>query len=203
MNQVTDAFIREAKILSEIIILMYKEAFLEEFQPFAPKCIYTSREPPYEAIVLEDLKRKGFTLAKVSLGLDLKHCLLVIRTIAQFHASALILRQKDPHLFGLFIESHFIKHFNAGMNRLIQTCLKNLVEEINRWPGYEKYIETLKKLMSTGMNHWIEAVRNDDTEFNVLNHGDLWLNNMMFSYSEESGEVQHVRRVYSLDYIIL
>lgn len=45
-----------------------------------------------------------------------------------------------------------------------------------------------------------EAVERDDTEFNVLTHGDLWVNNIMFKYDQTCGngdapvDIKFVRR---------
>ncbi|KAJ9581045.1 hypothetical protein L9F63_023769 [Diploptera punctata] len=190
-----ESFVREAKVFSEINSQILKEASIKNNQPFGAKCFYSTTEPWYEAIVLEDLKKEGFQLATVDLGLDLKHCMLVIRSIAQYHASSMVLYSKDKTCFEPFKESLFVKYPDSGMGQFLATSIKNIVEEITNWPGYEMYADMLKSLIPKSMDHWMDAIRKDETGFNVFIHGDLWLNNIMFRYSQESGEVQDIRFV--------
>ncbi|KAJ9581046.1 hypothetical protein L9F63_023770 [Diploptera punctata] len=191
----SDAFITEAKIYSEIHTLMKKEALAKTIQPFAAKCFFTNTDTWREAIMLEDLKKEGFRLAEVSVGLDLEHCMLVMRTIAQYHAASLVLREKILKCLEPFKESLFIKYPDSVMAQFLATSVRNLAQEVVNWPGYEIYQDALKSLEPTANNHLMDALRIDETGLNVLLHGDLWLNNMMFRYSEETGNVQDVRFV--------
>ncbi|KAJ9590258.1 hypothetical protein L9F63_016621 [Diploptera punctata] len=51
------------------------------------------------------------------------------------------------------------------------------------------------------VSHIRKANERDEAGYNVLNHGDLWLNNVMFKYNEDTQEVQDVRLVdYQLSY---
>jgi hypothetical protein len=46
--------------------------------------------------VLEDLSSVGFRMLDRCQGLDLDHCLLVMRSLARFHAASVVLHQQDP-----------------------------------------------------------------------------------------------------------
>jgi thiamine kinase-like enzyme len=45
----------------------------------------------------------------------------------------------------------------------------------------------------------IKDMQRNDDDFNVFVHGDLWLNNMMFRYIEDTDEVVDVRYIYEYE----
>ena len=168
-----------------------KDSFDDKFQPFAAKCIYSSTDPI--SIVFEDLSRQGFRLTTVTHGLDLKHCLLDMRAIAQYHAASVVLRHQEPSLFGPFEEDNVAINKNGrGMREFYASVIKAVRTQMATWPGYQKYLHFLTELENTVVDNWFEALRREDSGLNVLVHGDLWLNNLMFRYSQED-ELQDVR----------
>jgi len=88
--------------------------------------------------VLEDLCAEGFKMAERRQGLDLAHCLLVMRLLARFHAASVVLHDQDPESMSIYDQSLFsepavregIGNFFSGMyNRskmslLTQTVIK-------------------------------------------------------------------------------
>jgi hypothetical protein len=63
-----------------------------DFEPLSPKCIQAYKG----FLVLEDLSAVGFRMLDRLQGLDLDHCLLVMRALAKFHAASVVLHQQDP-----------------------------------------------------------------------------------------------------------
>jgi len=53
-------------------------------------------------IVLQDLCAEGFKMAERRKGLDFSHCLLVMRTLAMFHAASVALHYRDPESMSLY-----------------------------------------------------------------------------------------------------
>jgi hypothetical protein len=62
------------------------------FEPLFPKCIYACKT----FLVLEDLSAAGFGMGERRDGLDVEHCLLVMRSLARLHAASAVLHQQDP-----------------------------------------------------------------------------------------------------------
>lgn len=68
---------------------------------------------------------------------------------------------------------------------------QTLVEEISSWEGFE---DEAKKFRAWNRNVLMKAskiMEYKPEEFNVLTHGDLWINNMMFH--SDSNEIKMVK----------
>lgn len=71
------------------VILKDMESILKNTK-LSGRCYYSQQNNP-PILVLEDLAPLGFRMADRQAGLDLDHCTLVIRNVAKFHASSLLL----------------------------------------------------------------------------------------------------------------
>lgn len=60
--------------------------------PLNARALHTQDQPAL--LVLEDLMPLGFRMADRRAGLDLDHCLLLIRNLARFHGSSAALCEK-------------------------------------------------------------------------------------------------------------
>ncbi|KDR14785.1 uncharacterized protein LOC110834192 isoform X2 [Zootermopsis nevadensis] len=164
------------------------------YQPFAAKYLYSHSDNLTATLVMEDLKTKGFKLAERDLGLDLNHCLLVIRNIARYHAMSVVLHDKNPEDFKEFMSNLFNDKYRESLEPFFKRNATSIAKEVETWPDYKnRFADRICKLSGTGMDVWLRATKRNEAEFNVLSHGDLWANNMMFRYSEETGEVEEVR----------
>jgi hypothetical protein len=148
-------------------------------------------------MVLEDLKEQGFKMAKGTDGLDMKHCILVIKTLAQSHAASAVLHLKHPEIFKPFGESFYCERQRKSIEAFFQINMKNLAKEVEIWPLYsDRFACKLHRFADKTADFLIKDMERNDDDFNVFVHGDLKTNNMMFRYSDDTDEVVDVRYVY-------
>lgn len=144
----------------------------------------------YEAIVFEDLKTRNFVMVNRQVGLDEIQTKMALEKLAKFHAASLIIQKKHPNAFKSFNAGMFsrdIDAFNFAFNSIFELA----AEEIVTWSDCQKYGEELLKMRGS----FIElATRCFDVlpgDFCVLNHGDLWTNNLMFKF-DQNGKTEDV-----------
>ncbi|KAJ9580970.1 hypothetical protein L9F63_023855 [Diploptera punctata] len=189
-------FPRERTVLSKIVPKirnLINEATSHTVQSFAAECLYSHFGSPGNVLVLEDLKEAGFKMAERTEGLDKKHCLLVLNTLAKYHAGSVVLHKLDPKLFDEFCVNPFSDEESVElMEPMFGKGIKYLAQEMENWPEFDPtFSEKLHKISVFSAKYIIDCRKKQDGCFNVFRHGDLWLNNMMFKYSE-ADQVQEV-----------
>lgn len=55
-----------------------------------------------------------------------------------------------------------------------------------------RYTEKISKLHDHLYQIGIDASKPSKDEFNVINHGDFWVNNMMFKYDDNGKPIAHI-----------
>lgn len=138
-----------------------------------------------EYILLEDLSMRGFKNAKRQDGLDMKHCKSVLKKIAQFHAASAVRVERKgmfgkPYLYGFLMEES--KNFCKTM---FDTSIPHLLNTVKKLENLEDCYEQIKKLSVNITDTIFKECAVNEHEFNVLNHGDCWSNNIMFQYDSE------------------
>lgn len=169
-------FREEANFFGKVVPrLLWHES--EEF--WAAKC-YLARD---DLLVLEDLRSRGF---KVNSDL-LQDCQLraAMVSVARFHAASMLLEGKSREPLnkvypGFFKEKVFLND-DGGFAWKWLVAGMEVVEAVASKLGLEP------KHASAAYHMMLESVRPTKDQRNVLCHGDLWSNNMLFKDNEDGG----------------
>ncbi|KAH8312772.1 hypothetical protein KR044_012880, partial [Drosophila immigrans] len=161
-------------------IRLYKQAGVDI--ELAPRCVHIEETPEGITLVMEDLKRQKFANVDRFKGFDMEHMTRVLRKVAELHAASVVAHEQNGPYANMYYQSFYNENNREifeGMNEMRNV---QYVKAMRQWnlPDVEEYIEmvpTPKEFFDNGL-----AMNNvDESEFNVLNHGDLWCNNIMFS----------------------
>ncbi|XP_017007948.3 uncharacterized protein [Drosophila takahashii] len=159
---------------------------------------YDLKNAKTDYVALEDLGIKGFKNANRLEGLDQTHTERVLRKLAQWHAaSAVRVDTKGPYA-DILLKGFFREDSRPMITEMMKGMGANFVKSCATYEGYEVFIDKVKALQPVLVDKLFEFVKVDPTEFNVLNHGDSWSNNIMFQY-DAFGKI---KEVYMVDYQI-
>lgn len=188
-----NGFHKELNIYTIALPAIYR--FLKQakgqLHSLAPRCLPCKKE---NVIVMEDLKQLGYKMAVRQEGLDINQCKITLRALARLHAGSFAVYKYDPSIMDLFKEGMY-KESRKSMQTLLNININSLASKVETWEGYEHFAQKLRKLAPTALDRMIEIVTPKKNSLNVLNHGDCWVNNILFRYSPESGQVEDVRFV--------
>lgn len=163
---------------------------------FAATCYYATRAPE-RTIVFSDLKSSGYVMANRHAGLDFEHCALIMRKIGKFHAASIPYAARNLEKMDKFFNFSMINttlEENSGfVGGIFENGLRTLITVAEEsWTDFDpKILTKLKQLLPVYIAK-LEACLGQkfDDGFKVINHGDLWCNNMLFKYNNMSNKLE-------------
>lgn len=95
---------------------------------------------------------------------------------------------KEPKLIESFKSGGIVSvNCPESFMRLLEVSLLNVSKAIQGWTDqkYAHIATKLDKLVKTFRDRCVDVYKYEPNEFCVLNHGDCWINNIMFRESDD------------------
>ncbi|CAG9792564.1 unnamed protein product [Diatraea saccharalis] len=185
---------REVLVYEEVIPkFMQIQRKLDLKQRFCfPECLYTNANKNKEIIVLQDLKDIGFGIdERISKfeELNYKQTKLILTQLAKLHALSFVYEKVEKENFDKVKEKFADILFQEKF--LTKSKLRNyFFESYDMSLKFVTNIEAKKKLNEL-RNKLVHILRfyTQPSKHNVLCHGDVWLNNILFKEEGEEDEI--------------
>lgn len=151
--------------------------------------LYYGVKKPINTFVFEDLKASDYIMADREKGLDLEHCLLVMKKLGYLHGTSMVLHKKDPDCMKSFhsgILSSDCLDGSDTFETVFRFSFDSLVKHAATWDGLETIVPKLKNYAANFRQNLTKTQLPIKGELKILNHGDLWVNNFLFKYKNKS-----------------
>ncbi|XP_052835518.1 uncharacterized protein LOC128252097 isoform X1 [Drosophila gunungcola] len=175
-----DIYNRELEIYGQVLPKLQRLAG----EQLCPKVVHIDRQRG--ALIMEDLSHKGFVMAPRLQRLDEQHVSLVLRKLAKMQAASAVLEESSKSIeFSLAkYDRGFFNRYTESFSVYFLGCLMSCASYLKTQPSYEGQSKLLEDLAPHYMGLGLRCFQPEDSHINVLTHGDLWTNNMMFRYEE-------------------
>lgn len=166
-----------------------------DFCHINPKLIYHSTKP-HSVIVLEDLGVQGYERITQPLE-SFEDTKLVFQRLAKYHAASYFLINERKADFSRFNFCMFDIKDPVILDKFLLEPLQVFTEVLESWEGYEEYAEKLKIFRETFIAKGKQLYQPVANGYNVLNHGDFHVKNLLFK--KDNGIIEDF---YFLDFQI-
>lgn len=158
--------------------------------------------------MFENLTLNGFRMAPRD-KLDLKHILIMTKSIAQFHAISYALKIQNRGKFDEFVGSFkaypFRRKEKSMADAFYAISLERLLRHVVNTDQQDDYKVAIKKLHEKYIAHPSQLLQDfllDDPVFNIIAHGDYNRNNVMFKYESDEGFADPIGlKIYDFQWI--
>lgn len=140
-------------------------------------------------MVLEDLCSINFELASRHERFNLQRAKLVLEKIAKFHALSAILYEKNPSSMDFHMPSAVDGDDPTPLTFFFSVSMQETLKTIRNNPDLQQFLPLLENYDIVAQEKKV-FTRSVTDRFNVLNHGDMWINNIFFKYDENREPIE-------------
>lgn len=139
-----------------------------------------------DIIVLRNLQKENYKLAKSRTALSLEHILLALRKLAKFHACSYVMKSLDRATFmaklnSLKLTKAWIHDPSNPVYNHFRESSKRALSYIDEIPEYKDKLSNFKHFYDN-LETNIPKIYEPNEKMSVLVHGDFNRNNMFFKY---------------------
>ena len=188
-KMVSDIFEIENIFYSKILPLLDQELVnANEPKLRAPKYFHCVSTRGKEVLYLEDLRVTGYKMHNRKDTLDKHHADLIVRELARFHASSVLLFSKPEYSIENFGKKFpqisksyetMKKNMDESGIKMLENGLDSAAQLTDQIPEYEYVSKYLRSKIPTIDDEFSEMVK-PKAPFITLRHGDCWNNNFLF-----------------------
>ncbi|XP_039957774.1 uncharacterized protein LOC126756030 [Bactrocera neohumeralis] len=173
---------------------MYRDAGVDV--KFGTKYYDIKTPSKYGVILMEDLRPHGFKNVNRLEGFDMEHTKAALKKLAQWHAASAVRVETKGQYPKIVSDGPFNEDFLKMMEEMGESMSALYMECVRTYEGHEEYYDSLKRNRENFAEQFRPLLKIDPNEFNVLNHGDFWANNVMFQY-DDAGKL---KETYFVDF---
>ncbi|XP_046662406.1 uncharacterized protein LOC124355345 [Homalodisca vitripennis] len=171
---VDEAFSNEAVVYLQVLPLY-------DVTSPCPLCYYAG----HDVIVLENLKRQGYTIGERSVGFDFPTAECTLKALAKFHAGsyhANLTKKKD--FLAATDQLKPIGFLLSGNRDMVETSLRRAISMVAEVDDLKDVLPVLRSFQGK-VSEKLRDLRRA-TNLTVMGHGDFWLNNLMICKESEN-----------------
>ncbi|EDW81307.1 uncharacterized protein Dwil_GK11996 [Drosophila willistoni] len=180
-------------------VTAFEKLYTDAGQPvqFSPRSYrLQKKDVQVEYLILDNLKSVGFKMCDRMKGMDLEHTKQTLKKLAQWHAASLKYKELNGPYPEKFNNGIFSEQTAPIFKAMLAPSKKTFIETVSQFEGINEFKDKVDNLFEVYVESIIEDAKIDDNDFNVLNHGDAWINNIMFQYHNDG----QIKETYLLDH---
>ncbi|XP_071441956.1 uncharacterized protein [Hetaerina americana] len=191
------------KTIPEIVKFQTERGVRNLLTEYVPKLLFAKAVGEEQIVITENMCRKGFRMADRHHGLGLEHSIMALETLGRFHAASLAMKILEPETFwkssrNAVKEAFFTKERNFIFDRLYRQVAKGKIQslvaaEVERGAEDAELLLRVSGVADRVIEQrgrlCVEVPRRYCEPLAVINHGDFWINNILYRYEKnEQGE---------------
>lgn len=146
----------------------------------------TNSETRTSFLIMENLRQKNYVMLPKERINPIDNELLVMRELGKLHAISFAMKDQRPNEFEEFKKLNEVSvnvYLKAQLKPFAPIVIARVIDALDK-PQHKIIMQNFQ----TNFIERLEKLINDPSNdaFCVMNHGDLWTNNILFQYSNDS-----------------
>lgn len=175
------------KVLPALLKFQATKDVKDPFDKYA-KLFLTYSDGTNDVICLEDANLEGFGSAVRQEGINLDHCKLTFKVLAQFHALSFAMKDQNPAEFNKIRTEVFETYYHDRLwdwySRFWKRICGIAIDAVEKEYPNSIYVEKIKKFAVPERYQDMINAATKTLGTGVISHGDSWTNNFLYKYMD-------------------